>query len=134
MKIFLFFISILFSINSIGQRKEEKIIDSILVKYTGKTYQEYLFHFQKAEKEYEIEKNRIFRNWELQKNKKNQLVPSVPNVRYDTEEFPMVGIINKKTGVSILLKDFYKVYFDYVKQVEILPVHHNEKLYIVRVE
>ncbi|GJQ04852.1 hypothetical protein CAPN009_12670 [Capnocytophaga canimorsus] len=122
-----------------GQTKESRLIDSILVVNTGKTYKEYLAHFQKAEKEYEIEKNRIFRNWDQRKDKSNQLIPSVPNIKYNNENFPFVGFINKNSDVRVPLYEISKIQFSFskIRIVEVIPTNYgknNEMFFIVTVE
>lgn len=137
MKRIIFFTMLFLCVFSFGQ-VEERLIDSVLVEKTGKTYQEYLLHFQKAEKEYEIEKNRIFKIWEQRKDKKNQLIPDIPNVKYDNEEFPFVGIINQISGVRVPLYKISKKEFVFskIKKVEAIPTTYegNQKFFIIRVE
>lgn len=123
----LFVLLILFCVNGFGQNKEEIMNDSVLVATTGKTYQEYLLHFQKAEKDNEKLKNKIFKEWRERKDKTQVLHPAVLNVRYSTAEFPLVIIIAK--GKFSSLNDFSDVSFSKIKKISHLGKEGGAALY-----
>ena len=82
MKKILFFILVLFCGNVFGQTKQERLIDSILISNTTKTYQEYLSHFEKIDKEHNTLLNTIRKNVKESNQDKNRTLPTVPNKKY----------------------------------------------------
>ena len=127
MKKILFFILVLFCGNVFGQTKQERLIDSILISNTTKTYQEYLSHFEKIDKEHNTLLNTIRKNVKESNQDKNRTLPTVPNKKYTSKEFPMIQIHKGKESKD--LRNFSILAFEKIKKVSFLENPRATALY-----
>lgn len=113
------FILILFCTKGFGQ---EKIIDSVLVKNIGRTYREYLAHFEKVDTEYQAEISKI--REAIQKNNYNEksTLPTFPNKIETSEEFPLVILTKGKKEYNLI--DLDKFILDKKKLKRVKNVYH----------
>lgn len=125
MKETIFTYMLFLSLSCFGQTKQEQLIDSVLVANTTKTYQEYLAHFKKVDKEYKNVLNK------LQKNSKKEgdirTFPTIPNKKYSSKEFPIVEIHNRSKSNN--LKNFKELSFTKIKKVSFLENPRATALY-----
>lgn len=118
MRKILFFILVLFCVHTFAQTKQKQLIDSVLVANIGKTYSEYLAHFEKIDKEHNALLDTIRKNVKENSHNKNRTLPTVPNKKHSSKEFPMVQIYKGEESED--LRNLSVLAFKKIKKVSFL--------------
>ncbi|MFJ1434072.1 hypothetical protein ACILFN_01815 [Capnocytophaga canimorsus] len=117
----------LFSALSFSQTKTEKMIDSVLVKNVGKTYEQYLTHFKKTDIEYKTKTDKIRSQIQERNDSVFRTLPTFPNKIYATQTYPMVVIVKNKKEYS--LQDLSKIAFKAVKKSHFLNQQEGDAIF-----
>lgn len=127
MKRIVIFSFLLLSLAGFSQTETEKMIDSVLVKKVGKTYKQYLLHFQEIDAEYKATTDKIRQQVQEKGNGRKTTKPTFPSKMYATEMYPLVVLYKGKKRYS--LQNFSKTSFVAVKKVLFLDSQQGRAIY-----